>query len=766
MSGLGTTTFFSDSQIADVTAQLFAGFPYQPGISTNGVTCGDSSSAMLSAANLTIDVDDSGLTIEPTGAFSDWVRVTVTRTYDSGANDCYSVAVGDLLLGSITNLSGSSLDSAEILEGTANSGFEGIGLADFLGASNADAFEANPLASNEAQRTSWKVFGISQFANNMRGGALGELALTTQVPNASYPGATSGSALRIDLDEPSACGILMQHKGFDPTQFQPGDFITLSMNLFVDLNYGSVASDDLINEASNGPILAMALGTQPGNEAMNANYINFPIHPKTADVFKPGGFFGANGQGGSRMTNIVAGLHGKWTRHEVTLRVPEVGIEVSGPVGVGNVVFPNSIAAYILIGRQPASGGFPGTGLENHTQTFFLDNICISKIPGALALAHGATNVPMISAGWGFQYEDGIEGTRTWNEGLGIPSSIARGQTIFGSFSDEAPVNNPAAILNDLDLVGHSQSEGNAAAGWLEGMAFDQTGKEIDGDLAFIAEGGTITALPYPFLDSGNKAMALAPEPSKAISNFPIPNANLNTPHRGTVQVMTPYLDMRLMSEARLPGLRVGDVTYAGGSGGPENQNSIQGNVSGVFGLRWFHRTNSRTTSTNPSLAALLTNADQTNGLVATRMPTALTSEDNNNYDGTVWIDDMITGNIVSFASNRAYYDLVLNAGMGRPGWETTGNNALAATLQVQNPGAQLATVGFIRASGAAQGVLHNNLDTLGLNAYQDVYGVAGQFPNQLPGRYSTAPVFLDEVNLHAVRDIPAFYDEDLCVLP
>ena len=72
----------------------------------------------------------------------------------------------------------------------------------------------------------------------------------------------------------------------------------------------------------------------------------------------------------------------------------------------------------------------------------------------------------------------------------------------------------------------------------------------------------------------------------------------------------------------------------------------------------------------------------------------------------------------------------------------------------------------FIRQDGSSQGLFHEFLDSQGLNAYQSVYGNSGDYPNNLPGRYSTATVFIDEVNLHAVRDIPAFYDEDLCQLP
>ncbi|MCB9782104.1 MAG: hypothetical protein H6751_03970 [Candidatus Omnitrophica bacterium] len=219
------------------------------------------------------------------------------------------------------------------------------------------------------------------------------------------------------------------------------------------------------------------------------------------------------------------------------------------------------------------------------------------------------------------------------------------------------------------------------------------------------------------------------------------------------------------MADAVNPGLHVDDVTYAAGTGTPTEQNGIEQNVSGVYGARFFHRTNASTQNQNPTISLVLTNASVTNGLVASRQPNVLTSADNTTYSGTVWIDDMISGNVVSWLSNQRYYDFILNT-VNNDGRYPSGNDALANDLQAQNPGAQLASLSFLRTSGAASYQQHLAFVSGGFNAYQDAYGSSGTNQTELPGFYSTATVFVDEVSLHAVRDIGAFYDEDLCVLP
>lgn len=726
MKGLETTDFLSESSLVSEASHASILNPHRARHSLLGFQTGGLSDPVdLAVGGLTIQASSTGLEVQADSAFADWVYLSVTQEAESGSKDCYTLALGDLLLGTTENLAGSYAGDSTITAADQVYGFENITMTDFLGAPNAAAYEANPGLFND-QKTSWIVSAVGQNGESLAvpgfgNASLGEISLTNVHPTASYPGAASGQALRIDLDQPDICGILLQHKGLDPQSIEPGDVLTLSVNLFINLNYGGNVSDASINQNSNGPTLGLALGTQPLLESVNYNFISFPFYEG----------FASSLPGAASAINPAAVLHGKWTRHEVSFRVPESGVDVQGPAGTGNIAFPNSVTAMILIARVD-------TALTNHTQTIYLDNIGITKIPGSLVLAQGATNVPMVSAGWAFLYENGISATSAPATGA-IPASITRGQVIYGNFSDGAPSNGPTAILSNAANVADSQFHNNAAAGWLT-----EGGNTA---LAFIAKGGPEVALNFPTLASGAKSLALAPSPDFVSGNYPNPNTIVAEAHPGAVNVITPYLDMRIASNAVNPGLRVDDVVYPG--------DSITGNVSGVFGVRFFHRTNATNVSQNPALSVRLSNADVNLGLVAGRLPNVLTAGNNSNYSGTVWIDDMISGNIVTFSSNQRRQQLT--------------NASLITSMESGNPSNQLASIGIQRGGGGF--VLESAvfLDHVGFNAYQSVYGrgaVAGLNAYAYPGRYSTATVFVDEISLHAVRDDRAFYDAELCLSP
>lgn len=727
-SGIGSTSFISASQIVAATDITQPVNSYEPGVQTRGVAAGTLSDVEINVANISVDADLNGMFVQALAGFSDWVRVSVTRRYGSGADDVYTVAVGELLPGSLTNLGGSPAGDATIIDASAVYGFDGITMTQFLGAASSAAYEANPAVFDD-QATSWKVAGVGQQGVDLLGSTIGEISLTTSVPAATYPGATNDRALCIELNDADNCGILLTHKGLDPSSYAPGDIITLSVNVYVDLGYGGSATDADINRNSNGPALALALGTQPNLESVNYNFISFPF------------FSSQTIPGAAAAITPAVALHGKWTRHEVSFRVPESGISVSGPAGTGNIAYPASISAQILVARLD-------TSFVGHSQFVYLDNVSVTKVPGSLVLAEGATNVPMISAGWSFGYENGSTGILNVNQGDPVPASIARGQVIYGSFSDEAPSNNPTTVLANAANVAGSQYDDNAAAGWLaENNSSAVPGIRLDSDLSFIAQGSNDVALGFPTLASGNKALALAPSPAVVTGNYPTPNTSLAAAHPGGVKIVSPYLDLRLASSAVVPGLRVDDVTYPGGS--------IQGNVSGVFGVRFFHRTNATNVSQNPAMNVLLVNGDVNLGIVGTRFPNVLTAGNNTNYSGTVWLDDMISGSVVTFSSNQIMNQLT--------------NGTLNTAMSSGNPGNQLAYVQIERAGAGFIGGAAISQDAAGLTAYQAVYGTgaaASANANSYPGRYSTAVVFVDEVGLHAVRDSNAFYDEDLLVFP
>jgi hypothetical protein len=241
----------------------------------------------------------------------------------------------------------------------------------------------------------------------------------------------------------------------------------------------------------------------------------------------------------------------------------------------------------------------------------------------------------------------------------------------------------------------------------------------------------------------------------------------------GSLSLESPYLDMRASNEGLLPGLHVADVTFPGTGGGADGDNGylnpdqILGNVSGVFGLRWFTKSNAANVNHNPRLDAVLVSADFVLGLVATRNSPALPSADNAGFTSTVWVDDFISGSFLTFNSYQKYYDLVLNSQVGgRTGMQSPGTTALANALLAENPGAQLAWVQFLRSNGAAAGTLIKSIvDNANAIGFDGIYSTTGNpvtNTDALPGRYSSAVLSIDEANLYAARDASSFFDEDL----
>jgi len=189
--------------------------------------------------------------VEGLSGFSDWVRVSVARHYNYtgepgsefkvGYNDCYSVAICEMLTGTSTNLSGNTRDEpSQIVKRESSSvyGFEGVTVDEFLGAADAHAYEADPASAAENQATSWSVSAIGQESDDLKGSALPKVEITGEgKPEGSFPGATQGQALKLTFDRADNQGIFLSHRGVSPSAYKPGDFLTLTMNLYVDLDY-------------------------------------------------------------------------------------------------------------------------------------------------------------------------------------------------------------------------------------------------------------------------------------------------------------------------------------------------------------------------------------------------------------------------------------------------------------------------------------------------------------------------------------------------
>jgi hypothetical protein len=226
---------------------------------------------------------------------------------------------------------------------------------------------------------------------------------------------------------------------------------------------------------------------------------------------------------------------------------------------------------------------------------------------------------------------------------------------------------------------------------------------------------------------------------------------------------------MRLANEAALPGLRVNDVTFAAGTGsGPFDRNGIAGNVSGVYGLRWFACTNGSDPADNPMVNVVLSNADFTCGFVAQQPPQALPNGSDTAVTGIVWADSQASASVLTFNSFKQYDLLVRknNNGVGNP------SVALRTAVVADNPGAQLAQISIYRANPGNQAQIIGQGDSanpfLGYETYLGTYtGTPAQSViDKVPGRYCTATVFVDQLGLYTVRDTANMYDEDLCDCP
>ncbi|MBK7494325.1 MAG: hypothetical protein IPI28_02530 [Candidatus Omnitrophica bacterium] len=133
-------------------------------------------------------------------------------------------------------------------------------------------------------------------------------------------------------------GIILNHKGIPTDQYDPGDVITFSVNSYFDLGYNGTAADEAINEPTNGLVFALQVNTLPSLLALNLNYVNYAVSQANyAPCARGRGASPLYGRGGGQAVNAIALLHGKWTRHEVSFRVPQIGQNVQGTVGAGNL---------------------------------------------------------------------------------------------------------------------------------------------------------------------------------------------------------------------------------------------------------------------------------------------------------------------------------------------------------------------------------------------------------------------------------------------
>ncbi|MBK7494324.1 MAG: hypothetical protein IPI28_02525 [Candidatus Omnitrophica bacterium] len=229
-------------------------------------------------------------------------------------------------------------------------------------------------------------------------------------------------------------------------------------------------------------------------------------------------------------------------------------------------------------------------------QNVWLDNLCIARCPGALALAYGSIDVPTVAAGFSAQFNNGATSgpaavftNPNFYGAIAMPTALARGETIYGSASQGGtgsaqPVTgrNPSTVFGSAPGA-HSDAVNNAKAGFVE--------SNINTDLVIVGTGGTDVALDFPVLNDGNRALVLGPA-GLAGNAFtaPITAGIAASGHPGGVGVQTPFIDMRLSSDKVKPGLHTGDVEFAGGQvgtwmgmNGNLNPDRINGNVSGVF---------------------------------------------------------------------------------------------------------------------------------------------------------------------------------------
>ena len=759
-SGAGETCIYNPSSI--LTGPAING-PLNPSgnrpafkgghLGTDGAVFNGAAATFDANLCLSVDARFDGMFVSALDCFSDWVRVSVGRNWLDGGYDHYTVCLADFLNGTNANLIGNAIGASSDSSVGSNYGFEGISVLDFLGA--ADSATYNGLSggfavrdARAAQTTNWTIGSAGQLPNDLNGTTVPDITLVTGQPAATYPGATNGQALCLTFNQTGHQTIFMSHKGITEDQYSPGDVITTSFDMYLDAGYDG-ANDDLINESTAGIAIAFGIFTFPGGMANTVNYVNFPISQAGAAPLRKGGNPAEPfGRGGSQEVSLSSVLHGKWSRHCVSMRIPETGQQLTGDASTQDIVDPVGINVAVLFGRTDGVAGVPD-------QVIYVDNVCITRCPGCIALSTADSRVKMISSGFVDQFNNGADsgpGGRfvTGYGDVPLPASLARGQEIFGSASQgsdgTATATPPSTYLAGTPAVfGDATDVSNA--GWLEALTPGD-------DSLFLATGGNAIALNYPTLGAGNRSLGLTP----ALSGNS-PPSEPGSAHPGVAQLNSPWIDMLLVHQNTIPGLCVQDVTFGGGTGGAIggldgdlNPNSILNNVSGCFGARWFVASNATDTSHNPALVSIMVNADFTMGLVSVRFAPTLPSADNANYSGDVWIDDFHEGSFITFNSNRKAYDIILNnqAG-GRFHGEVPAPSLNGLTTD--NPGNQLALINIQRVpdAGAVGGILASQ-------------GVTSPFAGGEPvsGAHSTATLYVDEINLYAAHDSGAVYDEDI----
>ncbi len=757
-TGFTQTCLYAASQVVADTAN-----PLTPYAGTVTKVATDSTAPLgVSAGNLSIDADINGLSIVPLAGFAGWARVTVTRQVAAGDYDSYTVAIADFLNGSNDNLIGLAIGDSTISTVAENYNFEELSMMELIGFDTSAAWNSASATDRhnayKGESTNWMVRTSVYSGGDTSGLTLPNMEITsTGKPAATYPGATDGNALKLTFNQNTKQNIYMEHKGIPKAQYSAGDVVNFSVNTYFDLGYTGTAADDAINEPTNGLSFIMNLGTFPGYISQNMNVIASAPAAGSMDSLRPThSTTGAKyGFGASQSVNPIAFLAGKWTRQEVSFRVPEFGQSIVGSAGTGNVADGIGLGAQLYIGRNLCE-----TSIVN--QVVWLDNIAITRCPGALALAYGAIEVPMISSGLARQFVSG-GAVATAYAGVydaALPAAIALGQTIFGSFSQggtgstELVTGRDPSAFFGATPVAMADAKNTAKAGFLE-----LTGNT---DAACIGAGDTGVALAFPTLDDGFRALVLGPAglTTNAFTAAPA------TVCSNVVKVQTPVLDLRLANAAAVPGLRVEDANFGGGTGGGAdgddgylNPNKVVGNISGVFGLRWFTKSNAPSVNFNPKVVVQLLNGDQFWGLVATRDASVLPSDDNSAIADDAWSDDFAAGSFTSFNSNMYYYDILLNNQTG--GRAAIYGKTPAATLtnlSTNNPGAQMAVVTVVKTKSGEPAVI-TSYGTTGANGFKGIFSTD---TTTYPGYYGSAVLSVDELHLLSVRDTGTFYDEAL----
>ena len=760
-TGFSQTCLYAASQVVADTAN-----PLTPYAGTVTKVATDTTAPVgVAGGNLSIDADINGLSIVPLSGFAGWARVTVTRQVATGDYDSYTVAIADFLNGTNANVIGLPTGASTISTVAENYNFEDLSMTELIGFETSAAWNTASVTDRhnayKAEATNWLVRTSSYVTGNIGLFTLPTMEITaTGKPEATYPGATSGNALKLTFNTNTKQNLYMEHKGIPKAQYSAGDVINFSVNTYFDLGYTGTVADDAINEPTNGLSFIMNLGTYPGYLSQNMNVIaSAPADGDMESLRR--GVSSTFGTGGSQAVNPISFLGGKWTRHEVSLRVPEFGQSITTGVGAGNVADNLGLAAQLFIGRNKCQADIVN-------QSVWIDNMAITRCPGALALAYGSIEVPMISSGFAKQFVSGSVVTASYAAMYGtsapLPASIALGQQIFGSFSqggtgstELVAAKDPATFFGAAP-VAKAEAANTAKAGFLELTS--------NTSAACIGTGDTGVALAFPTLDDGYRALVLGPA-GLASNAF---TGAVSEIVAQSVKVQTPMLDLRLANANTnsTSGLRVDDVTFGGGTGGNVNgengylnPKSVTGNVSGVFGVRWFTKSNAPTTNYNPRVNVQMLNGDQMWGIVATRQASVLPSDDNTSIADDAWSDDFMSGSFASFNSFMYYYDIVLNSQTGgRPAILGKVPAASLTNLTTNNPGAQFAIITLGKGSSSEPAII-TTYGAAGVpNGFEGIFSTTDT--TTYPGYYGSAVLSFDEVHMLSVRDTAGYYDEAL----